>query len=63
MALRHIPLRNFNGWMLDKNTSAGADLLILTGGVRDSFEIDGGLRDDKQIITGYGCYTESYDSS
>ena len=30
------------------------DLPILTGGIRDSFEIDGGMRDENQKITGYG---------
>lgn len=38
------------------------DLLILTCGMRDSFKVDGGMRVEKQKITGYGCYTETCDS-
>ena len=38
--------RNFNGGMQDKNISAGQDLLILRGSMRDSLKIDGGMRDE-----------------
>ena len=39
------------------------DLLILTGGMRDSFKIDVEMRDEKQKITGYGRHTENCDSN
>ena len=49
--------RNFNCGMWDKSTWAGAgcthsDRLE----TRDSFKIDGGMRDVTQKMTGYGRY-------
>ena len=35
------------------------DLFILTGGMRDSFKIDGGMQDEKQKITCCGHYGEN----
>ena len=39
------------------------DLLILAGGMRDSFKIDDGMRNKKQKITRYGRYAENCDSN
>lgn len=35
------------------------DLLILTGGMWDSYKIGGGMRDENQKITGYGRYAKN----
>lgn len=39
------------------------DLFILTGGMWDSFKIDGGMQDEKQKIAGYGHNTENCSSN
>ena len=39
------------------------DLLILTGEMRNSFKIDGGMRDEKEKITRYGCYARNCNST
>ena len=35
------------------------DLLILTGGMWDSYKIGGGMRDENQKIIGYGRYAKN----
>ena len=40
------------GYGITNYTSAGVDLLILTGRMWDSFIIDSEMRDEKQKITG-----------
>ena len=42
--------RYFYGGILDKNTAGEAKFSSLRGGMRDSFKIDGGMRDEKQKI-------------
>ena len=51
--------RNFNGGMREKILRRERDLLVLTGGMRDSC----GLRDVKQKITRYGRYGENCNSN
>ena len=38
-------------------------MFILTGGMWDSFKIDGGMQDEKQKIAGYGHNTENCGSN
>ena len=47
--------------MRDNNISAEKGFVNYSDGIRDSFKIDGGMRDEKRTITGYGLHTENCD--
>ena len=60
---RNLNDNTFNEEMRDNNISAGKRFVNYSDGIRDSFKIDGGTRDKRRTITGYGLYTENCDFS